>query len=297
MQEEVRTGVDYLEAVTELQQRARAAHPTKGLFEAADMQWWWRLPRSTDSLGQLFWFDDDDRPAAASIAIDWGGELALVPIFMPDASSDLIAHVLDRGLEHLASAGIDAVDLEVDLTDEVMQEVLVSRGFTTDEDPGASQPMVEAWIAAGARPEISTLHDDYRLTSRREATHLPHHNKRGGPAVEERLQQTSLYRADLDLVTYAADDEVAAYGLFWFDPATATGMVEPMRTLEPHQRRGLARHIITTGVDLLAAAGAERIKICFSQENVAARCLYLDVGFAPVKETVVFSRGARATYS
>ena len=38
----------YLAAVTELLQRIRGAHPTKGLFEAADLQWWWRAPRSTD---------------------------------------------------------------------------------------------------------------------------------------------------------------------------------------------------------------------------------------------------------
>ena len=49
-----------------------------------------------------------------------------------------------------------------------------------------------------------------------------------------------------------ADGGVAAYGLFWFDPATATGLVEPMRTEDDHQRRGLARHVLTAGVDLLA---------------------------------------------
>jgi ribosomal protein S18 acetylase RimI-like enzyme len=70
-----------------------------------------------------------------------------------------------------------------------------------------------------------------------------------------------------------------------------------MRTIHDHQRRGLARHILTTGIDLLADAGAARIKICFEPDNPAARDLYLSVGFQPVRETVVFAgrAGARAS--
>lgn len=290
-------GLDYLEAVTELQQRVRAAHPTKGLFEAADMQWWWRSPRSTDSVGQLFWFDDQDRPEAAVIAIDWGSDFSLVPIVMPDATPDWVAHVVERGLEHIATVGIDAVDLEVDRTDEVMRDVLSRHGFTTDDDPAASQSMVEAWIAADARPKISELPENYRLATRSESTQRPHHNERGGPDIETRLLQTSLYRPDLDLVVYDHNDEVAGYGLFWLDLTSGMGMVEPMRTNDDHQRRGLARRILTTGLDLLAAAGAKRTKICFEPDNAAASHLYLDVGFEPVKETIVFSRGAGATNS
>ncbi len=51
-------GLEYLEAVTTLLQRIRNAHPTAGLWEAADRQWSWRNPRATDGLPQLFWFDD-----------------------------------------------------------------------------------------------------------------------------------------------------------------------------------------------------------------------------------------------
>jgi GNAT superfamily N-acetyltransferase len=114
--------------------------------------------------------------------------------------------------------------------------------------------------------------------------------QRNHPDVEPRLRQTSLYRPDLDLVVHDSHDRVAAYGLFWYDPETATGLVEPMRTEDDHQRRGLARHVLTTGVDLLAEAGAERIKICFEPGNPASSHLYLDTGFEPDRQTVVFSR-------
>ena len=72
-------------------------------------------------------------------------------------------------------------------------------------------------------------------------------------------------------VVHDSHDNVAAYGLFWYDPETATGLVEPMRTEDDHQRRGLARHILTTGIDLLAEAGAVRIKICYEPDNPASR--------------------------
>lgn len=113
----------------------------------------------------------------------------------------------------------------------------------------------------------------------------------GRPDVEQRLLQTSLSRSDLDLAVCDHDDNMAAHGLFWFQPETATGVVEPMRTGDDHQRRGLARHILTTGIDLLAEAGAERISIGFELDNAASSHLYLSVGFEPHRQTDVFSWG------
>ena len=62
-----------------------------------------------------------------------------------------------------------------------------------------------------------------------------------------------------------------------------------MRTEDDHQRRGLARHILTTGIALLAEAGATRIKVCFEPDNPASRNLYLSVGFEPDRQTLLFS--------
>ena len=292
MPEQHRVGVDYLEAATALLQRVRNAHPTGGLYEAADLQWWWRNSRSTDELPQLFWFDDRGHPEAAVLAIDWGDgssavydEATLAPIVMPDATPDWVAHVVERGLAHAGESGIGAVELEVDRADDVMRDVLLDQGFFIKESG-----LAEAWLAADDRPEISPIHDDYRLSARSATTQRPHHmSKRSGPGVEERLLQTSLYRSDLDLLIVDRNDNDAAYGLFWYDPETATGLVEPMRTEDDHQRRGLARHIITSGINRLADAGAERIKICYEPDNLAASLLYLSVGFEPVKQTDVFS--------
>ena len=283
LREQSLSGHAHLEVVTTLLQRIRRAHPTAGLWEAADRQWSWRTPRSSDELPQLFWFDDDDAPAAAVIITDSAQGVAFDPMFMPGTTAEQVAHIVERALAHAAEHSIDEVDLEVDRDDDVLREVLFAHGFTVRET-GA----VEAWLQADSRPGISSIPTGYRLSTRADSSDGPHHMtnaKRNHADVEARLRQTSLYRPDLDLVVYDRQGDIAAYGLFWHDPTTATGLVEPMRTEDDHQRRGLARHVLTAGVDLLASAGADRIKIVYDPDNPASGHLYRSVGFEPHRHT------------
>lgn len=205
---------------------------------------------------------------------------------MPDASRAWIAHVVDTGLAHLGQHGITTVELEVDRADEVMQEVLLDRGFIRKGDA-----LVLCRLDAEKRPAVSPLADGYRLFSRSETSDRPHHMTSARRRdIDERLRQASMYRPDLDLVVLDSEDAVAAWGMFWYDPVTTSGVVEPMRTQDAHQRRGLARHILTAGVDRLAAAGALRINIGFAPDNAAARHLYTSVGFEPQRSTELFVR-------
>ncbi len=278
-------GLDCLQAATALLQRRRVAHPTAGLFEAADLQWWWRSPRSTDVVPQLFWFDGEDRPVAAAIATDWGDGIALDTHLLSDAEPDWIAHVVNRGLDHAAEIGFAAVEFEVDRDDAVVRDVVVGRGFEVKEEG-----LVEAWLAAADRPDLSWLPQGYRLASRLELGGDPHHMiGRNGSDVERRLRETSLYRPDLDLVVVDSAGEPAGYGLFWFDPVSNTGLVEPMRTHDDHQRRGLARHILTAGLERLAGSGAERIKLCYEPDNPGSGHLYRSVGFVPGRQTDIYA--------
>src|SRR6478609_5111013 len=183
MREEQRVGLDALIAATALLQRVRRAHPTAGLYEAADLQWWWRTPRVTDDLAQLFWFDDAGRPGAAAIAIDWAGRVALVPVVMPDASPEQVARLVEHGLGHLRASGLDVVDVDTDRADTVTRDVLAGHGFTLEGDE-----IVETWLTADARPPVSPLADGYRLGTRVDTAPRPHHFVgRSGPDVEARL--------------------------------------------------------------------------------------------------------------
>jgi GNAT superfamily N-acetyltransferase len=59
--------------------------------------------------------------------------------------------------------------------------------------------------------------------------------------------------------------------------AAVVGLLEPMRVDDEYQRRGLARMLLTNGLDRLARKGARRLKVGF--ETDAARRLYLGAGF------------------
>jgi ribosomal protein S18 acetylase RimI-like enzyme len=278
-----------LEAVTALLQRIRRADHTAGLLEAADLQWWWRTPRKSDDLPQLFWIDDDGQPQAAAIITDWGDGIVLDPIVMPHATPEWTRHVLKRGLAHAYDLGFREVEVVVDRTDQVARDLLLSHGLVAT--PNDQLDVVLALLQAASRPAVTSLPEGYRLCTRAETRHREHHMiRRSGRELEERLAQTSLYCADLDLLVLDDRGEVAAYGLFWFDATTSTGLVEPMRTEDSHQRRGLARYILAAGVERLAAAGAENVKVCFKPSNAAARELYLQAGFTPYKQTIIHSR-------
>lgn len=86
----------------------------------------------------------------------------------------------------------------------------------------------------------------------------------------------------------APDGTVAGYALFWLDRATGVGMLEPMRVEDVFQRRGLARALLTAGLDRLATKGAQRLKVGFASE--AGRNLYLGAGFVETAAVRAFTR-------
>ena len=122
----------------------RCADPAVGLYDAAEVQWWWARPLSTDTFGQLFWFDDHARPVAAVILTAFGDQMQLDPIVMPDAAPEWIAHVMQRGLAHADAAGVESVTLEVDSADAVLRPLLLAHGFTAEADGGFAAVAVAA---------------------------------------------------------------------------------------------------------------------------------------------------------
>jgi ribosomal protein S18 acetylase RimI-like enzyme len=293
MREEACSGIDAVDGVTALLQRMRNLHPTAGVYQAAEPQFWWARPRRTDDLDQLFWYDDDGLPEAAAVFFDFGDnrsilytEVTFCPLTLPGVSAERIAQVIDRGLEHAANNGFEVVELEVGTDDEVTQGLLVDRGFVA-KDP---EFLIECLMPVETSPEVSPLADGYRLVARSDVPNLPHHMAGPtGDAYEPRLHQLSLYRPDLDLVVLTGDDEPAGWGMFWHDPTTGMGVVEPMRTDDEHQQRGLARHILTSGVARLREAGAGPISIGYEPDNPSSGHLYRSVGFEPHASTALYS--------
>src|SRR5512133_935187 len=272
------SGLEYLTLATELLQRARLADPEAGLWEAADLQWWWRTPRRSDAVGQIFWIDDEG-PVAGVVLTDWGRAWGCDPILVPGVAPVMLPTVWARALEAINALGLNAVEVLARDDDLELQGLLADAGFATDEYRSGV-----TWMNAPDRPEVAAMPEGFALVDRARATTRLHPmRRRSGDGVEARLMQCSLYDPGLDLAVEAADGPVAGYALFWLDPVTEVGLLEPMRVEDAYQRRGLARAMLTAGLDRLAQQGARRLKVGYATD--IARALYTGAGFQVTSTT------------
>ena len=266
------TGLDALMLATELLQRARRADPRAGLWEAADVQWWWRRPRRSDEVEKPFWIDDEG-PVAGVLLTSWTDDAwQCDPVVVPGASGPEPDVVWRRALEHAARHSAQGFDVPVGDDDRTFQELARRSGLTSGEHDST------AWLDAADRPAVPVPSEGFVLVDRTERRDTPHPMRhRNGDGVAQRLDQCPLYDPALDLAAETADGRVAGYSLYWFDPTTKVGLVEPVRVEDEFQRQGLARALLSAGIDRLVTRGAQRVKISYRSDAAAA--LYQGLGF------------------
>lgn len=272
------SGLEYLRLITALLQHARRAEPTGGLWEAADLQWWWRRDQHPAPAGQTFWSDssDDRGPVAAVVFTNWGEHVGCDIIVVADAPPGTRDMVVDRALARIGGLRGTTIETIVRDDDPEMLAAIVGAGFVP-----SGEVAVSTWLAVEHRPAVASIPPGFSLVSRADRGGRPHHMiRRNGEHVAERLAECSLYRPGLDLVVEAPNGDAAAYGLFWADPVTGIGLVEPMRTEDEYQRLGLGRCVLTSGLDRLAAHGCSMMKVTYLEGNDASCALYLGVGFS-----------------
>jgi GNAT superfamily N-acetyltransferase len=279
---ELLRGLARLDATTTVLQRARRADPLGGMWEAADVQWWWRQPRATDELALPVWFDEVGPVAAAGLTAwgdTWQADVFAVPSIVGE--EEVWAATLD-----VVGRRDEALQLLVCDENSPLVGLAVESGFATTDDVSGT-----SWMDADRRPPVAHV-DGFTIVDR--VTHADHPHPmiaRNGELVEPRLRQCSLYDPTLDLAVEDADGNVAGYALFWCDRTTHVGLLEPMRVKDEYQRRGLARMLLTHGLDRLARKGARRLKVGF--ESDAARNLYLGAGFVQTSVDRLLTRPAR----
>lgn len=280
------SGLDSVELVTRLLRRAPLDDPVAGLWEAADLQWWWRSERSSDAIDQSFWVDEAGEPVAAVIFTDWGRMWACDLIVVPSMANELVptmwAHALGR------SRDLSIGDVEIAVRDDDLRliSLVTDSGFPATGARGAAN-----WMDVADRSAVTQTPHGYRLCDRTESGDRPHHFvPRAGSSVVQRLAQTSLYRQDLDVFVEASDGVVASYGLFWFDPITKVGFVEPMRTESAHRGRGLATHVLLNELERLAALGGTRVKVNHEIGNKHAESLYRGAGSTTESTSTLYAR-------
>jgi GNAT superfamily N-acetyltransferase len=198
------------------------------------------------------------------------------------------ANVWAETMDAAAEQWGGALELLVHEVDTPLVDLAQQSGFVVTDDLSGT-----SWMDADRHPPITCV-DGFKVVDRTVRGDAPHPMiPRNGELVEERLRQCSLYDPQLDLAVVDTDGQVAGYALFWFDRSTLVGLLEPMRVEDNFQRRGLARMLLTNGLDRLVRKGAVRLKVGFQTD--AARNLYLNSGFVQTSVDRLLTRIATST--
>jgi ribosomal protein S18 acetylase RimI-like enzyme len=273
-------GRDHLTVVTHLLQDARVAEPDGGAWEAADVQWWWRVDQRPEPAGQPIWFDGDV-PVVAAVFTRWNGGFGCDLV---GRDSDVMrhSHLLWRYVRETCTDRDVSMVIRDD--DPIRITEAERAGFVARDGS-----YVIAWMDPARRPAVPPLPVGITI----EPYHGgPHHMvKRSGDQVAARLAECSLYRADLDLAVRDGDT-LAGYALFWADPVTGVGLLEPMRIEDGYQGRGLGKALIAEGMDRLAAAGCTRLKVSWEPANEPAVRLYTGAGYQARATARTWTRAA-----
>ena len=168
------------------------------------MQWRRRCPRATDQLALPVWFDaaggDEERVWAATLEAATGQRWESLQV------------LVFGGDHHLARLALRS-------------------GFAATEELSGT-----TWMDAGQRPPVAHV-EGFSVVDRTLRKDRPHPMIAcNGDLVEGRLRRCSPYDPTLDLTVEDAEGKVAGYALFWFDPVTLVGLVEPMRVEDDYQR-------------------------------------------------------------
>lgn len=284
MRLEMLAGLERLHAVTALLHRIRREEPRGGVWEAADFQWWWRRPRASDDIPLPVWCDDAHEPVAAAVLTEWPHAWWLDILRLPGLPLSLDDLAAPAWEQLAGREGSPAIEALVPANDDELRAWFAGKGFAVAAE------MWSGWMAAADRPAVAALPTGYHLVDRalRGIDVAPVHPMvaRNGPDVETRLRQTTLYDPRLDLAVLAPDGSVVGYALFWNDPATGVGMVEPVRVEDEHAGRGIGYAMISAGLDRLARTGATTLKIGWESDRAGE--LYTRLGFTDVDNLLTY---------
>lgn len=277
-----KNGMEAVDLATQLLQRVRIADPLAGVFEAADVQWAWRTKRVSDDTEKAFWIDETGPVAGVLLTSFTPTTWQIDPVIVPGTTGIEPQHVWNRVLEHIqANPSLD-FDVPVGDNDPTFSTMAQESGFKAGDRDSTG------WLRAIDAPKQLPPREGFTLADRTQRAGAPHPLRdRTGDDIADRLMQCSLYDPSLDISIETDNGDVAGYSLYWFDPVTKVGLVEPVRVHDNFQRKGLARTMLTHGIQRLIGNGAERIKV--SWETEAAGALYLGVGFQLTSTTTWYS--------
>ena len=295
-------GLAAIEVLTALLLRQRGEGPIAGIYDAADIQWWWKdeWKDGASRTAVRTWIWSDENGADESGAdVAW---MRVTETASPDpGKSETVADAgwLESHREASLTAILDAlatlpaspahpVSTVTDERDGELSDRLASLGFGRVP----ADDFVQTWQQPETPPAAPMLPSGFRFDDDRfRIAGVPHHlSERNGPRVAECLREMSLYRPDLDLCIRDDQGTVAAYCLCWLDAINNAGMFEPVRTEDGYQRRGLGQALMAEGIRRLMAEGATTIRVAHEADNPASATLYRRSGFVHAARNLAWRR-------
>jgi mycothiol synthase len=224
--------------------------------------------QSNDPLEQVtfLWETEGGQIAAVLNPEEYGQVyLQIHPAFI---TAELEEEMVKFAEQNLSSKRDDRkkVAIWVDSEDTLLISMLKERGYKKGQCTESqwrrdlNHPIPDSPIAAGYT--IRSLGGENELPARSWASWRGFHPQEPDEKYEgwewyRNIQRCPLYRRDLDLVA-VHENIIAAITTFWFDDVTRTVYIEPVATVPEHQRRGLARALITEGLKRSQHMGAVR---------------------------------------
>ena len=89
-------------------------------------------------------------------------------------------------------------------------------------------------------------------------------------------------REDLDLVAVNGAGEISSFAVFLVDAGSLVGELDPVGTRTEHQRRGLSKAVLLTGLHYLKSKGMRQVAVRTGVGNTPAIRTYESVGFETV---------------
>jgi len=99
-------------------------------------------------------------------------------------------------------------------------------------------------------------------------------------------------RVDLDLVAVSSGGEIASFAVFLIDRGTLVGELDPVGTRASHQRKGLSKAILLSGMQHMKSNGMKHVAVRTGVDNVPAIATYESVGFRVVDHLYRYTRRA-----
>ena len=275
------TTLEDLRIAGDLMSQAWLASPSTAVATSAGIEWW-HASSHPDALSDhlRLWFDGD-RPVGWSWDDDgetewhvWTGD--------PGLDGDVFRDILRFAIDGAGAHGVASWTSE---DDAASTAILVGLGF---QRAGRRLTQLQWRAPEGSSFAMPPLAEGYRIRTltgpedieRRVDVHrAAFPPSRLNRAKYERLTTLPHYRYDDDLVVEAADGTFAAYALAWWDPVGRIGEFEPVGTHPDHQRRGLARALLTFGLRRFADRGAQLVQVYADADDIAPTALYEAIGF------------------